>query len=475
MPYKSSGRLAGELASKASHYDIVKNPDVVRFLDDCHYLKEPSDEEAKTLSEQFVEPPEFGGALPERVIAIDGSRYESSISDRLPHTRVGYVKVGCVLIDMSQFDALRVLDGRFVDPFRVAALQENNSPLTFTLPSANIRWMGKSSVREGFRAALDAQLQSVPTRFNPDDRLTSLRTTLFHLASRRAGDMATNDATKLKIHKCPICEVGPVELADVEDQQFCPHCKNEVYPSDCLRLWEEIEDYQSNVEALTRFMMLMEHMMPTHYLRYLEANSLPLVSSLAFFVDGPLAVFGNAAWLHAVIMRYLGDLNAKLASLGRAPVTIIGLQKTGQVCDHVGLIDRFLPKNRLLPLGDEYRYKYVLSGRDPSSNGFGAETYYGQDFIFKTPSGRVFVFALPYPYTAKADAGTKFATEKVEIARYATLPQALALICNFESDLYENAVIPIALAHRYTAISLMPGGRVLDLLTKAALGTIPKA
>jgi hypothetical protein len=135
------------------------------------------------------------------------------------------------------------------------------------------------------------------------------------------------------------------------------------------------------------------------------------------------------------------------------------------------LIDRFLPPNRLLPLGDEYRYKYVLSGREPSANGFGDETYYGQDFIFKTPSGRVFVFALPYPYAAKADAGSKFATEKVEIARYASLPQALALICNFESDLYENAVIPIALAHRYTAISLMPGGRVLDLLTKQALQT----
>lgn len=465
MPYQ------GEFASKASHYDIVKNPDVARFLKDCDYLKEPSDGEAKSLAAHFVEPPPFSGTMPDRIIATDGSYHESSLNDRLPHTRVGYVKVGCVLIEMSQFGALRVLDGRFVDPFRVAELQENNSPLTFTLPSANIRWMGKASVRDGFRAALDSQLQSVPTRFNPIDRLTSLRTTLFHLACRRAGDMATNDATKLKIHKCPSCKEGPVELADVEEQQFCPKCKSEVYPSDCLRLWEEVEDYQSNIQAMTRFMMQLEHMLPIHYLRYLESNSLSLVASLAFFVDGPLAVFGNGAWLHAVILRYLGELNARLAVLGRPPVTIIGLQKTGQVCDHLGLIDRFLPNNRLLALDDDYRYQYILSGRDPSLNGFGSETYYGQDFIFKTPSGRVFVFALPYPYAAKADAGTKFATEKVEVARYASLPQALALICNFESDLYENAVIPIALAHRYTAISLMPGGRVLDLLTKQALHT----
>ena len=43
------------------------------------------------------------------------------------------------------------------------------------------------------------------------------------------------------------------------------------------------------------------------------------------------------------------------------------------------------------------------------------------------------------------------------------------MIKHFESDLYRNAVVPVALAHRYTAISLEPGGRVLDLLTKQAL------
>lgn len=44
-------------------------------------------------------------------------------------------------------------------------------------------------------------------------------------------------------------------------------------------------------------------------------------------------------------------------------------------------------------------------------------------------------------------------------------------IDHFESDLNVNAVVPIALAHRYTAISLSPGGRVLDILTKDALET----
>src|SRR5207245_10148908 len=96
------------------------------------------------------------------------------------------------------------------------------------------------------------------------------------------------------------------------------------------------------------------------------------------------------------------------------------------------------------------------------------ETYYGQDFIYKTPTGKVFVFAIPYPVTKKDDL-PDFARAKVELGRYANLGRAVDLVTKLETDLYENAVIPIALAHRFTAISLRPAGRVLDVLTETAL------
>jgi len=106
VPYK------GELASKSSHYDIVRNTEVTDFLETCEYLKEPTEEEAKAITAAFVEPPPTGGViLPERVIAVDGSPYEANINDRLPSTKVGYVKVGVVLIDMKQFSSLRVMAG----------------------------------------------------------------------------------------------------------------------------------------------------------------------------------------------------------------------------------------------------------------------------------------------------------------------------------------------------------------------------
>lgn len=464
MPY------SGELASKASHFDIVKNPDVAVFLEACDYLTVPSDQEGEKIAGHFLRvPPLINITLPGSIIAFDGSRHESSINDRLPSTRVGYIKVSSVLIKLEEFDALKV--GHYVDPFKVAKLQDNTTSLTITVPSANIRWQGKDSVRDGFRAAVDAYFYGTKTRFKADDSSTSLRTTLFHLAHRRPGSMGTHSPRFLKVNKCPSCGNGPIDLEDRPEQQHCPHCQAEIYPTDSLRLWEEIFDYQSNVTAITRLMLVIEHLLPMHYIRHIAENdALDALSQTAFFIDGPLSVFGPSAWLHLAIMRYISEINARLSAKKLQQLIVLGLQKTGQVFDHIQLIDRFVEPDSIFPISDEYRYRYIFAGRDPAGNGFGYETYYGQDFIYKTKSGRTFILGLPYPFATKLPAGIDFITAKVEVRRYKELPRALALINHFETDLYENAVVPIALANKYTAISLVPGGSVLDILTRRGLG-----
>lgn len=465
MPYK------GELASKASHFDIVKNPDIIKFLDECDYLVIPSDKEGENIASHFFSATSFyAPALPGSIIAFDGSRHESSINDRLPSTKVGYIKVSSVLIKLDEFNALK--NGSYVDPFKVAKLQDNTTSLTITVPSANIRWQGKDSVRDGFRFAVDNYFYGEKTRFKADDPRTSLRTTLFHLAHRRPGNMGTSSPLSLKINRCPSCENGPIELEDKSEQQHCPYCQAEIYPTDSLRLWEEVADYQSNLTVITRLMLLVEHLMPIHYIRYIaENNALDTLAETAFFIDGPLSIFGPSAWLHLVIMRFLADINSRLKAKNFQQLLILGLQKSGQIFDHVQLIDRFIERNRIFPVSDEYRYKFILPGRDTAGNGFGFETYYGQDFIYKTNSGRTFILGLPYPFPSKLIPGIDFIQSKVALGLYKELPRALALINHFETDLYENAVVPIALANKYTAISLVPGGRVLDILTRRGLGS----
>ena len=120
-------------------------------------------------------------------------------------------------------------------------------------------------------------------------------------------------------------------------------------------------------------------------------------------------------------------------------------------------------------IDDAYRQTYI-TGSDAVSENFGHETYYGQDFLFKTEKGRIFNFALPYPFADKGASSGDFATRKVQLAGYGSqIERACDLIRYFELDLYDNAIVPVALAHRHASISLVPGGRVLDLITRAGL------
>jgi len=221
-------------------------------------------------------------------------------------------------------------------------------------------------------------------------------------------------------------------------------------------------------------MNVIEHIIPIHYIRivreYYSESFANILSNLAFFIDGPLAIFGNPAWIHASILRYLNRINCDMKKYGKSSILLIGLQKTGHVVEYFNLIEQYIDNNKIFSITDDYRYKYITPNNEPSSNGFGYETYYGQDFLLKTESGRIFVFAIPYPFASKT--GKDFINEKTRYSNYDCLGKAVQLIKDFECDLYENAVVPIALAHKYTAISLEPGAKVLDLLSQTSIKNV---
>jgi hypothetical protein len=56
-----------------------------------------------------------------------------------------------------------------------------------------------------------------------------------------------------------------------------------------------------------------------------------------------------------------------------------------------------------------------------------------------------------------------FKEAKSILANYSDLGRALDVVRLFESDLFHGSIVPILLAHRHASISLVPGGRVLDI------------
>jgi hypothetical protein len=206
-------------------------------------------------------------------------------------------------------------------------------------------------------------------------------------------------------------------------------------------------------------------------------NCLKTLSRISFILDGPLAIFGEPAKISRSIHRYLLSVNAILEDYGLEPLIFFGLTKTGLVVDHVNLLlehirrnskdgsyDNNLPKSKILIIDDEYRFKYIQPKIGFST--FGAETYYGQDIVYFDPNGKPYVINVLYPID-KSDKNFKqiISTQ----TSYRTLGKISSLINELEVDIYENALLPIVLAHKYASISLRPGVSSLEEFAKSII------
>lgn len=452
MPYNR------ERGSKSGHMDLVKNPDVENFLENCVYMLEPSEADSREIAKAFISTPQ-STKLPLKVVASDASPYSEPLTDKFPSTQIGYVKISMVLVDLKEFDALTQPGTRYVDPFKAAKIHRNANGIAFTLPGSNIRYKGAKTVKDGFRRAVYDQYRDSRTNFKSNGAYTLADTLLYIFGGH------------LNLVKCPSCgntPASPFNFMSIDSVLTCADCSEEIFLTDKLRLHEQLSDFGDNTSAMTRFMNVTEHLLVVSCVRTLLDIDPVGLSSMGFIIDGPLAIFGQPAKIHAPLMAFYHQVVTVLNNRGLAPPVIIGLQKDGQVMEHARAINRFVKPESYRPVDDTYRSEFI-KGNEMLNANFGHETYYGQDFIFKTESGRIFTVGIPYPFPNKLNPA-EFAKKKIDPANYGEmLARAFSLIKYFEFDLYENAVVPIALAHRHASISLVPGGKVLDLVTRAGL------
>lgn len=447
----------------SSYFRIIDNPDVNDFLRGCDYLREPSDSEIEEIINEFS-PINYNYAeLPNNIITIDSDMYEASIRKELPYTNVGYVKVVSSLLQKNQYSAIS--NNHFVDPFKIAKITKEKEEIMAVLPCSNVSYKKQPSAKDSFRLALEDFFDSKKTIIG--DKEYTLKETLFWLASFK--DKC--DEEKIVLHKCPTCGKENITLLNIKEKQLCPYCGSYIFTSDCLRIYEAVqEDGVSNLAALGRLKVVLKHIYLAHILRTIKLsnkdNYLSAFENLVLIINGTLSIAGQPASLHSSIMRIIYDINKELINKKKHPLCIIGLVNNGNICTFVDMIKNKLKNSTLMCVTDDFRDKYIDFNRAASSTTFGAETYYGQDFIYKSKKGKTFVFNLPYPFPNK-DNKVIFKTEKSKIEHYNNiLPYAIKVIDEFDCDLSESKIVPVVLSEKYTAISLEPGATVLDLLTK---------
>lgn len=483
-----------EPTSKIAHAEFIENPDIESLVENSNYLKEPTLESSEQISKEFtnvLDLPPTAQALPTYIHVSDGSPYEASLDNRYPSTKVGYIKVSSLVINLPKYQEISkgIPSRRYIDPIAVNELEEKVKAISFALPSANLRYRGATTVADGFRLRLFEQLSSTKT-FLPN--AGTMLDTLFRLASFSTSHQNISHGTRVDnkavvfVAKCPSCNFTPGEhslgghgFAIWEDEQVaqCPECNADVFPSDILRLHEPITDYNGLAGGLSRIMNVAEYLLLAHLIvDCMKSDYKQVLSDTGFFVDGPLAFFGQPAWLSRPMLHLISSANSELAKLNSPPLIMIGIQKQGSLADHANMIGRYLPRDCVRMVDDEYRNRNIAPVKAGSN--FGDETYFGQDFIYNSPKGNTFVLALPYFSGNKRI--NNFKQEKSRIENYPDLKRVLKIVSLFESDLYGGSLIPIIIAHRHASISRVPGGKILDIasqvgLEKGILQSIPPA
>lgn len=401
-------------------------------------------------------PPVPKTPLPELIVAIDGSNAEVDVRNGYPGAKVGYCTVASVLLNLREID--RLDEQRPIDPRKFRQIEEA-ATIDAALPGSNVVTRSHLSARDSFRESLFDVFHDVIV--DEEDRTRLLDTYEALLASKPQG----------RGQVCPYAYDGCDQHLTVSaglGSCACPK-QRPIYSTDALRIHERFHDVGTNGEAFGEVMQVWERVLLVHLLRCFERRGwLDRVSKLAFFLDGPLAVFGHPAWLSAAISTELKRLNAIVRRKTGSDLIILGIEKSGTFVTHFDEIDqtdgpgevRFPPRSYFFPT-DRYIKELIIFSN--SSKRYGLDTYFGRKFFYKTHGGARIVADVPF-LTDDQDT-----LDSDDISLYPQFGTACVLLDKLVSSRFPNALSPIVSAHAQAAIPLSLGAKVLEQLARALM------
>lgn len=460
MPYHTSRGF--ERASKLGHVPTADNPEIAAKLG--LYRRPDEGDDSYSLDALLVTAADLDGPTDRTVdfaVAIDGSSYEyEEAFDRFPSTRVLYFQVAGVFCDLRE-----MLDqqGPFVSPARIADAVEQDVIPGF-LPSSHL----EHAVYDHPATAFRAELFSFFAEKQVNDR--PLTTILLRVQRQATPDDASAAARDLiRVRRCPNLDCADADGQPATDllipavaSNDCPVCGTHVWPTDVLRLHEAFNPEGSNLEVLGRALSAIEHLVVAGVALTILDDAPAMLPECAFIVDGPLAKFGETAPLRLGLLGVWRYIARKLTQNGLGLPIVVGIEKTGYAADHLRALRERIPDGTLMCLPDSY-----LTERLKTTSW--KETYYGRKFFYVSNVGQEVVITIPPLTTDWSPYPSDAQTDRSDPAHYPMLKRTLALLDEIGTQLYDNALIPVALAHSFAAYPLTTSTQVLRLLTEQTL------
>ncbi len=464
MPYQ------GELAQYDPLRRVVNDQRVNSLLERSRIRPETSTGNLPRINFAEVAPSQF---RPTHVIAIDGSNIPVSVRDGYPGAELGYVTVASVILNLELLDELD--RNRPVSPVAYRRTEDAES-IDSVFPGCNIVLDQDRSAKDSLRKVI-FELLSEKKLF--DDGETLLDTYESLLQYKPDDDQ-----------RCPYADVYENNCLSTQPtfikkrgqyQCNCVACYP-LYSTDALRLHERFHSDSTNAAIYTEIMQVLERLWLVHILRGFEAKGyLRLLRNFAFVIDGPLAVFGQPAWLSQAIKQELKRLNqaAKPFTDG-LDMLVLGIEKSGSFVTHFEQLvltkrsdsdialqeipfnqlathhmnNSLIPPQTACLLTDEYIKRNIIYSE--STRPYGRQTYFGRKFFYRTKSGAQIVASLPFLDDYHED------IQQANPDQYPRLADALALFDQLVSSRHPNSLAPVVSAHAEAAIPLNLGKKVLE-------------
>jgi hypothetical protein len=445
MPFQD-GASGYERASAFGHATTVQHPLVQGALA-RYQMPQTRTRDAGAITERLIEPQTLDqpDCSVEHAVATDGSYHEAEVDPAFPSTRVLFMQMGAVIVDLKK---LARRSGPFVDPGAILDAQ-SASVMASMLPSSNLVRVDGVDPKTAFRQELDEMF-----RTNTVEGRSLLDVLLSIEAERTPRPVPVGYVELSGCPSKPVCTQDLSGFPVGPQGERCPGCGTRLLAVDALRVHEAFKENGSNVEACSRAMSLAERLISMALLERVAELRPSMLQKMTYITDGPLALMFEVAPIKRPLLRRMQKIAADLRNQGLGLPVIIGAEKGGQFAEHGHAIRDYVPEGRLMVLDDHYTQTYITF----AGSTHGRDTYYGRHFFYRAMNGQMYTITVPPLGHVGAETHGRFDPDD-----YPTLRATCSVLDRIGTRLYQDATIPVALAHKYVAYPLVTAGRVLKL------------
>lgn len=447
MAIRSRSPKPNEWAAKTNHTHIIQDDFVREFLANCDLPPDNSD--AKSFSEitHFVDK-EIQNPI-KHILAVDGGYTAVEVKKNFPSSQIAFFQFGAVLFQVKDLEELS--EKPFIFPEDMNKLH-NLQRFKLALPIKNIKSKQQSSLKDSIRKTI---YDFFMERRDGERFIETLKWLVFEeykdtpLDEYILGSDPNGGNGKVALHR----------NAMKHDFTFDTH-EGIVYLTDMFRLYEVVDEDQGAGEILGYVTRLVEQLILVHFIKSIFQLQPSLLNEFLFIVDGPLSFSGQTANMHKPMRDLMNYLQNK------KNLFLVGIEKSGAFVDHAQLIclpneeKTTLSKGQFILLSNEYIYKYIVPG-DSKTMHYGSTSYYGGKVISYSEDGQILVLTVPVP--------DKDVILNPKLHLYKNINEIILNMEKLRCDMYDDAVVPVALANKLVSLANHPSKVLLEKFARAQI------